>query len=83
MQSPELSAAGPAAYTTGRRKRTTRRASITCASNRLPWRIRKRWRSDALFCRMMMADAVKSRSLEEKLRIRDLSELIAESTMLE
>jgi len=32
------------------------------------------------FCMTMMEDAVKSRSLEEKLRIRDLSELIAEST---
>ena len=34
------------------------------------------------FCMTMMEDAVKSRSLEEKLRIRDLSELIAESTTL-
>ncbi len=32
------------------------------------------------FCMTMIEDAVKSRSLEEKLRIRDLSELIAEST---
>ena len=31
------------------------------------------------FCMTMMEDAVKSRSLEENLRIRDLSELIAES----
>ncbi len=30
------------------------------------------------FCMTMMEDAVKSRSLEEKLRTRDLSELIAE-----
>jgi hypothetical protein len=30
----------------------------------------------------MMEDAVKSRSLEEKMRIRDLSELIAESTTI-
>lgn len=34
------------------------------------------------FCMTMMEDAVKSRSREEKLRIRDLSELIAESTTL-
>jgi Fe-S oxidoreductase len=32
------------------------------------------------FCMTIMEDAVKSRSLEEKLRIRDSSELIAEST---
>jgi Fe-S oxidoreductase len=32
------------------------------------------------FCMTMMEDAVKSPSLEEKMRIRDLSELIAEST---
>jgi Fe-S oxidoreductase len=34
------------------------------------------------FCMTMMEDAVKSRSLEEKMRIRDLSELIAESTTI-
>jgi Fe-S oxidoreductase len=34
------------------------------------------------FCMTIMEDAVKSRSLEEKLRTRDLSELIAESTTL-
>jgi len=33
------------------------------------------------FCMTMMEDAVKSRSLEEKMRIRDLSELIPESTV--
>ena len=32
------------------------------------------------FCMAMMEDALKSRSLEEKMRVRDLSELIAEST---
>jgi Fe-S oxidoreductase len=32
------------------------------------------------FCMTMMEDAVKARSMEEKMRIRDLSELIAEST---
>jgi Fe-S oxidoreductase len=32
------------------------------------------------FCMTMKEDAVKSRSLEEKMRIHDLSELIAEST---
>jgi Fe-S oxidoreductase len=32
------------------------------------------------FCMTMMEDAVKSRSLEERMRVRDLSELIAEST---
>src|SRR5712692_10376894 len=35
------------------------------------------------FCMTMMEDAVKSRSMEEKLRIRDLSELIAESTVVQ
>jgi hypothetical protein len=30
----------------------------------------------------MMEDAVKSRSLEDKMRIRDLSELIVESTTI-
>src|SRR5713226_2533176 len=34
------------------------------------------------FCMTMMEDAVKSRSLEETLRIRDLSELTAESTTI-
>jgi heterodisulfide reductase subunit D len=34
------------------------------------------------FCMTMMEDAVKSRSLEEKVRIRDLSELISESTSI-
>jgi Fe-S oxidoreductase len=33
------------------------------------------------FCMTMMEDAVKSRSLEEKMRIRDLSALIPESTV--
>jgi Fe-S oxidoreductase len=32
------------------------------------------------FCMSTMEDAVKARSLEEKMRVRDLSELIAEST---
>jgi Fe-S oxidoreductase len=32
------------------------------------------------FCMTMMEDAVKSRSLEESMRVRDLAELIAEST---
>ncbi len=32
------------------------------------------------FCMTMMEAVVKSRALEEKLRTRDLSELIAEST---
>ncbi len=32
------------------------------------------------FCMTQMEDAVKSRSLEETMRVRDLSELIAEST---
>jgi Fe-S oxidoreductase len=32
------------------------------------------------FCMTMMEDAVKSRSLEEQMRVRDLSELVAEST---
>jgi Fe-S oxidoreductase len=32
------------------------------------------------FCMTMMDDAVKSRSLQDKMRIRDLSELVAEST---
>ena len=32
------------------------------------------------FCVTMMEDALKSRSLEDKMRVRDLSELIAEST---
>ncbi len=32
------------------------------------------------FCMTQMEDAVKSRSLEESMRVRDLSELIAEST---
>jgi len=31
------------------------------------------------FCMTQMEDAVKSRSLEESMRVRDLSELIAES----
>jgi Fe-S oxidoreductase len=31
------------------------------------------------FCMTMLEDAVKSRSLEEKMRVRDLSELLAES----
>ena len=32
------------------------------------------------FCMTMMEDAVKSRSLEETVRVRDLIELVAEST---
>lgn len=32
------------------------------------------------FCMTMMEDAVKSRSLEESMRVRDLAELVAEST---
>jgi Fe-S oxidoreductase len=32
------------------------------------------------FCMTMMEDALKSRSLEDQKRVRDLSELIAEST---
>jgi Fe-S oxidoreductase len=32
------------------------------------------------FCMTMMEDAVKSRSLEDQMRVLDLSELIAEST---
>jgi len=32
------------------------------------------------FCMTMMEDAVKSRSLEETMRVRDLAELVAEST---
>ena len=32
------------------------------------------------FCMTMMEDAVKSRSLEDRMRVRDLAELIAEST---
>jgi len=32
------------------------------------------------FCMTQMEDALKSRSLEKSMRIRDLSELIAEST---
>jgi hypothetical protein len=32
------------------------------------------------FCMTQMEDALKSRSLEESMRVRDLSELIAEST---
>jgi Fe-S oxidoreductase len=32
------------------------------------------------FCMAMMEDALKSRSLEDQMRVRDLSELIAEST---
>ncbi len=32
------------------------------------------------FCMTMMEDAMKSRSLEERMRVRDLSELVAEST---
>ena len=32
------------------------------------------------FCMTMMEDALKSRSLEDHMRVRDLSELIAEST---
>jgi|YelNatPaOPRAMG01_1025707.scaffolds.fasta_scaffold16649_1 Fe-S oxidoreductase len=32
------------------------------------------------FCMTMMEDAVKSRSLEEEMRVRDLAELVAEST---
>jgi Fe-S oxidoreductase len=32
------------------------------------------------FCMRMMEDALKSRSLEDQMRVRDLSELIAEST---
>jgi Fe-S oxidoreductase len=32
------------------------------------------------FCMTMMEDAVKSRSLEDKMKVRDLSELVAEST---
>jgi heterodisulfide reductase subunit D len=32
------------------------------------------------FCMTMMEDALKSRSLEDQMRVRDLSELIAEST---
>jgi Fe-S oxidoreductase len=31
------------------------------------------------FCMTMMEDAVKSRSLEESMRVRDLAELLAES----
>jgi Fe-S oxidoreductase len=32
------------------------------------------------FCMTMMEDAVKARSMEEKMRVRDLAELIAEAT---
>ena len=32
------------------------------------------------FCMTMLEDAVKSRSLEEKMRVRDLAEMVAEST---
>ena len=32
------------------------------------------------FCMTMMEDALKSRSLEDKMRVRDLAELIADST---
>jgi len=32
------------------------------------------------FCMTMMEDALKSRSLEDKMRVRDLSELIAEAS---
>jgi heterodisulfide reductase subunit D len=32
------------------------------------------------FCMRMMEDALKSRSMEDQMRVRDLSELIAEST---
>lgn len=32
------------------------------------------------FCMTMMEDALKSRSLEDQMRVRDLSELIGEST---
>jgi heterodisulfide reductase subunit D len=31
------------------------------------------------FCMRMMEDALKSRSMEDQMRVRDLSELIAES----
>jgi heterodisulfide reductase subunit D len=32
------------------------------------------------FCMTMLEDALKSRSLEEQMRLRDLSELVADST---
>ena len=34
------------------------------------------------FCMTMLEDAVKSRSLEETIRVRDLAELVAEATGL-
>ncbi len=32
------------------------------------------------FCMTRMEDAIKARSMEEKMRVRDISELIADST---
>ena len=32
------------------------------------------------FCMTQMEDAMKARSMEEKMRVRDISELIADST---
>ena len=77
-----LSAAAPAVDVSGRRKRRTRRASNQMRFDQIAVANPETLAVGCPFCMTMMEDAVKSRSLEEKLRTRDLSELTAESTTI-